>query len=142
VTHRSDAVAAERCHHARLRSSPSVRSMHNRPAKTGCLPRNWSARDYRPERPSIGRKRIPMKHLANALAVLSLFAAAPAFASDVSSDRDFAETRALQSRALQSSRTEAQGPNSRKVKAENRASRCGCARSDDPQAVRAEPGHH
>ena len=35
-----------------------------------------------------------MKHLANALAVLSLFAAAPAFASDVSSDRDFAETRA------------------------------------------------
>jgi hypothetical protein len=85
-----------------------------------------------------------MKHLANALAVLSLFAAAPAFASDVSSDRDFAETRALQSRASQSSRTttEAQGPHSQKVKAENCASRCVCARSDDPQAVRAEPGHH
>ena len=62
-----------------------------------------------------------MKHLANALAVLSLFAAAPAFASDGPSDRDFAETRALQSRASQSSRTttEAQGPNSQKVKAEN-----------------------
>ena len=48
---------------------------------------------------------IALKQLASALAVLSLFAGAPAFASDVSSDRHFAETKALQSRALQSLRT-------------------------------------
>jgi outer membrane lipoprotein-sorting protein len=87
---------------------------------------------------------IAMKHLASALAVLSLFAAAPAFASDVSSDRHFAETKALQSRALQSLRTttEAQVPDSPQVKTKSCASRCSCARSDDPQAVRAEPGGH
>ena len=78
-----------------------------------------------------------MKHLTSALAVLSLFAAAPAFASDVSSDRQFAETKALQSSRTT---TEAQAPDSPHVKTKSCASRCSCARSDDPQAVRAEPG--
>lgn len=84
-----------------------------------------------------------MRHLTSALAVLSLFAATPAFASDVSSDRHFAETKASQARALQSLRatTEAQ-TYSPQVNTESSASRCSCARSDDSQAVRAEPGGH
>ncbi len=83
-----------------------------------------------------------MKHLANALAVLSLFAAAPALASDTSSDRQFAETKAMQSRALQSLRatTEAQSHDSPNVTSMPCA--CSCSRSSDPQVTRGEPGGH
>jgi hypothetical protein len=81
-----------------------------------------------------------MKHLTSAFAVLSLFATAPAFASDVSSDRQFAETKALQLRALQSIRatTTAQAPASTEDTKD--CARCNCARSDVPRAARAEPG--
>ena len=83
-----------------------------------------------------------MKHLASALAMLSLFAAAPALASDISSDRHFAETKAMQSRALQSLRatTEAQSPDSPQAKKQPCA--CSCSRSEDPQMIRGEPGGH
>lgn len=83
-----------------------------------------------------------MKHLASALAILSLFAAAPALASDISSDRQFAKTKAMQSRALQSlsATTEAQSPDSPKVNAMPCA--CSCSRGSDPQVTRGEPGGH
>jgi hypothetical protein len=80
-----------------------------------------------------------MKHLVSALAMMSLFTAAPAFASDVSSDRHFSETKAVQSRALESLRatTDAQ-TNSPSVNEKRCA--CSCARSDDLGVRRGEPG--
>ncbi|WP_242344629.1 hypothetical protein [Anaeromyxobacter terrae] len=77
-----------------------------------------------------------MKHLTSALAILSLFAAAPALASDVSSDRHFAETKAAQSRK---GTTDGHVAPSQEVKKESCA-RCSCAKSGDPRAPRNDTG--
>lgn len=81
-----------------------------------------------------------MKHLIRALTLLSLFAAAPAFASDVSSDRQFTETKSAQARALQSLRTTAE-PSRASPRDNKERCACSCARSD-VQALRVEPGRH
>jgi hypothetical protein len=78
-----------------------------------------------------------MKHLVSALAMLSLFAAAPALASDISSDRQFAETKAMQSVRPT---TEAQSHDPRQVNKLPCA--CSCSRGSDPQVTRGEPGGH
>lgn len=82
-----------------------------------------------------------MKHLTRALALLSLFAAAPAFASDVSSDRHFTETKSAQARSLQSLRTTAETPRASPRDNRERCA-CSCPRSADAQALRGEPGRH
>jgi hypothetical protein len=84
----------------------------------------------------IGERRLRMKHLTGALAILSLFAAVPALASDISSDRHFAETKAAQARAASEARR-VRSPEVNEVKKESSA--CRCAKSDVHDEARAEP---
>jgi hypothetical protein len=78
-----------------------------------------------------------MKHLTSALAIASLLVAVPALASDISSDRYFAEKKASASQRATPQMPTADAP---EVKGESYASRCTCARSDGSKAARAEPG--
>jgi hypothetical protein len=82
-----------------------------------------------------------MKYLVSTLAMVSLFTATPALASDVSSDRHFTESKALQARALESLKAPAaQGP---AAPAKQARCACSCAMGGvDSEGTRAEPGGH
>jgi hypothetical protein len=83
----------------------------------------------------IGERRLRMKHLTGTLAILSLFAAVPALASDISSDRHFAETKAARTVS------EARRVRSPEVNEGNKEKcACRCAKSDVHDSVRAEHG--